>query len=104
MLKFKNHTLKTPDFLNLKEKTKVEKDTMLVSMDVTSLYTDIPQKEGINLVCKTGADPGFFFRRGAPLRTDVTNTNKPHFFRRIPVVVESRRSSQGGGAPPAPYP
>ena len=24
---------------------------MLVSMDVTSLYTNIPQKEGINIVC-----------------------------------------------------
>ena len=70
----------TTDFLNLKEKTKVVKETMLVSMDVTSLYTNIPQKEGINLVCKTGADPGFFLGGGAPLRNDVTNTNKPHFF------------------------
>ena len=26
---------------------------MLVSMDVTSLYTNIPQEEGINIVCKT---------------------------------------------------
>ena len=25
---------------------------MLVSMDVTSLYTNIPQEEGINIVCK----------------------------------------------------
>ena len=53
MLKFKNHTLKTTDFLNFIEKTKVVKDTMLVSMDVTNLYTYIPQKEGINNVCKT---------------------------------------------------
>ena len=36
------------DFLNFIEKTKVVKDTMLVSMDVTSLYTNIPQEEGIN--------------------------------------------------------
>ena len=42
----------TTDFLKLKEKTKVVKE-MLVSMDVTSLYTNIPQKEGINIVCKT---------------------------------------------------
>ena len=26
---------------------------MLVSMDVISLYTNIPQEEGINIVCKT---------------------------------------------------
>ena len=43
----------TTDFLNFIEKTKVAKDTMLVSMDVTSLYTNIPQEEGINIVCNT---------------------------------------------------
>jgi len=32
---------------------KVAKDTMLVSMDVTSLYTNIPREEGITIVCKT---------------------------------------------------
>ena len=26
---------------------------MLLSMDVTSLYTNIPQEEGINILCKT---------------------------------------------------
>ena len=43
----------TTDFLNFIEKTKVAKGTMLVSMDVTSLYTNIPQEEGINILCKT---------------------------------------------------
>ena len=43
----------TTDFLNFIEETKVAKDTMLVSMDVTSLYTNIPQEEGINIVCDT---------------------------------------------------
>ena len=43
----------TTDFLNFKENKKVAKDTMLVSMDVTSLYTNIPQEEGITIVCKT---------------------------------------------------
>ena len=42
----------TTDFLNFVEKMKVVKDTMLVSMDVTSLHTNIPQEEGINIVCK----------------------------------------------------
>ena len=33
-------------FLNFIEKTKVGKDTILVSMNVSSLYTNIPQEEG----------------------------------------------------------
>ena len=54
LLKFKNHTSEdTTDFLNFKEKTKVAKAILLVSMDVTSLYTNIPSDEGINIVCKT---------------------------------------------------
>ena len=41
----------------------------------------------------TGADPGFFSGGGA-----LISFNKPHsFFRRIPVVLENSRSSQGGG-------
>ena len=46
----------------------------------------------------TGADPGFFFRRGCTRLLLYFNTNKPHsffFFGRIPVVLENRRSSQG---------
>ena len=46
----------------------------------------------------TGADPGFFFRRGCTRLLLYFNTNKPHsFFCRIPVVLENRRSSQGEG-------
>ena len=45
--------IKDNRFLKLYRETKVVKDTMLVSMDVTSLYTNIPQEEGINNVCKT---------------------------------------------------
>ena len=41
----------TTDFINFLEKTKVEENTILVSMDVTSLYTNIPQEEGITTVC-----------------------------------------------------
>ena len=33
-------------FLNFIEKTKVGKDTILVSMNISSLYTNIPQEEG----------------------------------------------------------
>ena len=40
-----------------------------------------------------------FFRRGCTRLLLYFNTNKPHsfFFRRIPVVLGNRRSSQGGG-------
>ena len=39
-------------FLNFIEKTKVGKDTILVSMNVSSLYTNIPQEEGTNILCE----------------------------------------------------
>ena len=42
----------TTHYINFLEKTKVSEDTILVSMDVTSLYTNIPQEEGIHIVCK----------------------------------------------------
>ena len=47
----------------------------------------------------TGAAPGFFLRRGCTRLLLYFNTNKPHsfFFGRIPVVLENRRSSRGGG-------
>ena len=35
------------------EKTKVAKDAIFVSMPVTSLCTNIPQEEGIEIVCRT---------------------------------------------------
>jgi len=40
----------TTDFINVIEKTKVEENTVLVSMGVTSLYTNIRQEEGITTV------------------------------------------------------
>ena len=56
----------TPDFLNFIEKTKVAKDTILVSMDVTSLYTNIPQVEGIKIVCRAYET---FYRNELPFPT-----------------------------------
>ena len=41
----------TTDFINFIERTKVEENTVLVSMDVTSLETSISQEEGITTVC-----------------------------------------------------
>ena len=42
----------TTDFISFKEITKIGKDTILVSMDVSSLYTNIPQEQGTEIVCK----------------------------------------------------
>ena len=43
----KSYLKDTTDFINFIEKTKVKKLAFLVSMDVPSLYTNIPQEEGI---------------------------------------------------------
>ena len=40
----------TTDFINFIERTSLPEDTFLVSLDVTSLYTNTPQEEGIETV------------------------------------------------------
>ena len=50
--KKKSYLKDTTDFINFIEKTQVSNDTILVSMVVTSLYTNIPQEEGITIVCQ----------------------------------------------------
>ena len=47
-------------FLNFIEKTKVGKDTILVSMNVSSLYTNIPQEEGTNILCEAYEKLNYF--------------------------------------------
>jgi len=55
----------TTDFLNfISEKTKLPKNTILVTMDVTSLYTNIPQEEGITTVCEAYEE---FYRENPPI-------------------------------------
>lgn len=49
--KQKSYLKDTTDFINLIETTRVPKNAILVSMDVTSLYTNIPQEEGVETVC-----------------------------------------------------
>ena len=56
----------TTDFINFLERTKIGQDTILVSMDVTSLYTNIPQEEGINIVCKACEK---FYKHNTPIPT-----------------------------------
>ena len=40
------------DFINFIASTEVPKHAIIVSMDVTSLYTNIPQEERIKTICK----------------------------------------------------
>ena len=51
----KSNIKDTTDFINFVEETIIPQNTILVSMDatvdVTSLYTNIPQEEGIQTVC-----------------------------------------------------
>ena len=52
-----------------------------------------------------GADPGFFLGGGALVSCSTsTPINHIVFFYRIPVVLEKRRSSQGGAHPLHPPP
>ena len=46
------HLKDSTDFISFIEKTKTGKRTFLVMMDVTSLYRNIPQEEGITTVCR----------------------------------------------------
>ena len=42
----------TTHFINFIENTPLPNNAILVSLDVCSLYTNIPQEEGINVVCQ----------------------------------------------------
>ena len=54
----------------------------------------------------SGADPGFFLGGGALVSYSTSTPKKPprFFFCRIPVVLENRRSSQGGVRTPCTLP
>ena len=56
----------TTDFLNFIESTKLPKNTVLVSMNVTSLYTNTPHEEGVTTVCHGYED---FYGDNAPIPT-----------------------------------
>jgi len=62
----KSYLKVTTHFINFLEKTKVAENTVLVSIDVTSLYTTLPQEEGINIVCNAYAA---FHRNKPPIST-----------------------------------
>ena len=51
MKKQQSYIKDTTQFINVIEGTRVPQNAILVSMDVTSLYTNIPQEEGITTIC-----------------------------------------------------
>ena len=50
--KQKSFVTDTTDFISFIEKAKIGQDKILVSMDLSSLYTNISQEEGTEIVCK----------------------------------------------------
>ena len=82
--------------VDLEENVKEVRNKLQTWNIVTATRTMRLRKE---LYYLTGADPGFFLGGGA-LVSCSTSTPINHivfFFCRIPVVLENRRSSRGGG-------
>ena len=73
----KSNLKDTSDFVNFIENTKVPADVILVSMDVTSLYTNIPREEGIDTVCRAYE---IFYRNEPPIPTQLLKANSPRKF------------------------
>ena len=48
----KSYLKDTTDFINYIQNTKVPADVIVVSNDVTSLYTNIPEEKGIHTACR----------------------------------------------------
>ena len=46
----------TTDFINFIGNTQISDDVVLATLDVSSLYTNIPQTEGINIICRHNED------------------------------------------------
>ena len=62
----KSYLKDTTDFINFIERTSLPEDVFLVSLDVTSLYTNIPQENGIETVCRAFEN---FYRDNTPIPT-----------------------------------
>jgi len=71
------------DFINFIENTKLPKNTILASMDVTSLYTNTPQEEGITTAWKAYED---FYKNHLPIPTK--------FLRRMLCLILKENSFQ----------
>ena len=75
----------TTDLLNFIESTKLAKNIVLVSMDVSSLYTNIPHEEGVTTVCHAYA---VFYRDKAPHTHQVPKRNVlPYINRKLVPIL-----------------
>ena len=77
MLKLPTFPRDTTDLLHHLAKIKPTPHTRIVSLDVTSLYTNIPQQLGINSICTVGAtlDPTVDYTTVADLAQLVLENN-----------------------------
>ena len=66
-LKQESYLRDTTDFINFFERTRVPENAISDSMDVTSLYTNIPREEGIETVCKAY---DAFYKEETPIPTE----------------------------------
>ena len=69
----KSYLKDTTEFINFIDRTKVPENTFLVSMDVPSLYTNIPQEEGITVVCNAYE---VFHENNPPIPTALSRSFK----------------------------
>ena len=68
----KSYLKDTTDFIYFIDKTSLPKGVNLVSMEVTSLYPNIPEEEGINIVCTAYET---FYNETTPLTRKSTKTD-----------------------------
>ena len=64
----KSYIKDTTDFINFIERKILPQNTLLVTMDVTSLYTNIPQEHGMQIVC-VAYDK--FYKSSPPIPTSL---------------------------------
>jgi len=55
-IKQESYIKDTTDFINFTENTQIPDNVVLATLDVSSLYTNIPQEEGIDVVCRLYED------------------------------------------------
>ena len=65
----KSYLKDTTDFVNFIERRNLPEDAFLVSLDVASLYTNIPQEEGIDTVCNVCKAYQTFYGENTPIPT-----------------------------------
>ena len=86
-------------FINLIETTKVSKNAIVGSMDVTNLYTNIPQEEGVETVCRTYNS---FCKDSPPIPTQYLKKELNSSFKRTHSSLMEKTTSKHMELPWAP--